>query len=204
MPDFLIWPAVTLILGFVAMLLFKPAIDRKIAGITHASKDSLTFERPQEVGEVKSALLSFADLMKEPISASILEREKTVQSQLQAFNLKNEDEKISVLARALATTRVALEFNNIANTIFGSQITLLVQLSGTHSGITKNQAEVIFEQAKTQFPELHGDRKLDDWLVYLRSSNLINLTENKIDITQFGTDFLKHLVDSRMAYDRYG
>lgn len=188
----------------IALVIFYKPIARLLDRISGASKDGITFERPQEVGEVKPPLLSFIEIMKEPVSASVLEREKTVQSQLQAFSLKNEDEKISVLARTLATTRVALEFNNIANSIFGSQITLLVQLSGTHSGITKNQAEVIFEQAKTQFPELHGDRKLDDWLVYLRSSNLINSTENKIDITQFGTDFLKHLVDSRMAYNRYG
>ena len=192
-----------LVVAFALILFYKP-ITAKIGSISRAGKDGITFERPQEVGEIKPPLLPFVELMKEPVSASILEREKTVQSQLQAFNLKNEEEKISALARALATTRVALEFNNIANAIFGSQITLLVQLSGTHNGITQHQAEAIFEQAKTAFPELHGDRKLDDWLMYLRSSNLITSIENKIDITQFGTDFLKHLVDSRMAYNRYG
>jgi hypothetical protein len=192
------------VVAVIALAMFYKPIARLIDRISGASKDGITFERPQEVGEVKSALLSFTDLMKEPVSASILEREKTIQNQLQAFNLKNEEEKISVLSRALATARVALEFNNIANIIFGSQVTLLIQLSGTHNGITQNQAEIIFEQAKTAFPELHGERKLEDWLMYLHSSNLITLTENKIDITQFGTDFLKHLVDSRMAYNRYG
>lgn len=192
------------VVAVTALAMFYKPIARLIDRISGASKDGITFERPQEVGEVNPALLSFTNLMKEPVSASILEREKTVQNQLQAFNLKSEEEKISALARALATARVALEFNNIANTIFGSQITLLVQLSGTHNGITQHQAETIFEHAKAAFPELHGDRKIDDWLMYLRSNNLITSIENKIDITQFGTDFLKYLVDSRMAYNRYG
>lgn len=192
------------IVAVIALIIFYKPIARLIDRISGASRDGITFKQPQEVGEVKPALISFVDLMKEPVSASILEREKTVHNQLQAFNLKNEEEKISVLARALATSRVALEFNNIANVIFGSQVTLLVQLSGTHNGITQNQAELIFEQAKTAFPELHGERKLEDWLMYLHSNNLITSIENRIDITQFGTDFLKHLVDSRMAYNRYG
>lgn len=110
-----------LVAAFALVLFYKP-ISAKIGSISRAGKDGITFERPQEIGEVRPALVSFTDLMKEPVSASILEREKTVQSQLQAFNLKNEEEKISVLARALATTRIALEFNNIANTIFGSQV----------------------------------------------------------------------------------
>lgn len=188
----------------IALVMFYKPIARLIDRISGASKDGITFERPQEIGDVKPALLSFTDLMEEPVSASILEREKTIKIQLQSFNLKNEEEKISTLSRALATTRVTLEFNNIAHAIFGSQVTLLVLLSGTHNGITQNQAETIFEQAKTAFPELHSGKKFDDWLMYLHSNNLITSTETKIDITQFGTDFLKHLVDSRMAYNRYG
>lgn len=192
------------VVAVIALIIFYKPIARLLDRISGASRDGITFKYPQEIGEVKPALVSFVDLMKEPVSASILEREKTVHGQLQAFNLKNEEEKISVLARALATSRVALEFNNIANVIFGSQVTLLVQLSGTYNGITQNQAELIFEQAKTAFPELHGERKLEDWLMYLHSNNLITSIENRIDVTQFGTDFLKHLVDSRMAYNRYG
>ncbi len=203
MPDLLIWPAVALILGFVAMLLFKPAIDKKIAGITHATKDSVSFERPQEVIEQKPPLLSFVELMNEPVSASVLEREKTVKAQLKALKLKN-DEEIAILTRVGVTTRVELEFNNISNTIFGSQLTLLIQLSSTHNGIEKQQAETIFKQAQITFPELHGDKTCDDWLKYLFSSNLIVSIDNKIDITQFGTDFLKYLVDARMTYNRNG
>lgn len=192
------------VVAVIGLAIFHRPISRLIDRISGASKDGITFERPQEIGEIKPAPLSFVELMNQPVSASILEREKAIQNQLQAFNLKNEEEKISAITRAFATTRIALEFNGLANTIFGSQATLLIQLSGTHNGVTRQQAEAIFEQAQATFLELHRDKKFDEWLAYLHLNNLITSVENKIDITQFGTDFLKYLVDARMAYNRYG
>lgn len=204
MPDALIWPAVALVLGLVALLLFRPAIDKKIAGITRAGKDGVSFERPQEGGEPQPPLLPFVEIMKMPISPSALDREKTIEQQLQSFGLKTEGEKISVLTRVLASTRVELEFNNIAHIIFGSQVTLLVHIAGTKNGVTRQEAEGIFEQAQRTYPDLHGHRKFEEWFSYLNVSNLITFSEDRIDISQFGKDFLKHLVDSRMAYNRYG
>ncbi|MFH1778107.1 MAG: hypothetical protein ABH952_11180 [Candidatus Omnitrophota bacterium] len=204
MPDFLIWPAVVLILGFVAMLLFKPAIDKKIAGITNATKEGVSFEHSQKGREEQPALLPFVEIMKQPISASALEREQTIEQQLRDVGLKTDVEKVSVLARVLANTRVELEFNNIAYIIFGSQLSLLVEIIGTKNGISKQHAESIFEHAQKSFPDLHGSRKFEEWIAYLQSSNLLIFNEDRIDISQFGKDFLKHLVDSRMAHNRYG
>ena len=204
MPDFLIWPAVTLVLGFVALLLFKPAIDRKISGITGASKDGVSFERTQEGADPQPAPLSLIEIMKHPISATVLEREQVIEKVIQSSGLQTDKERVSVLVRALATTRIELEFNSIANIIFGSQINLLVQLVGTRSGISRQQAESVFEQAQKSFPELHGSRKFQEWFAYLQASNLVTFSEDRIDISQVGKDFLKHLVDLRMAHDRYG
>ncbi len=163
MPDFLIWPAVALILGFVALLLFKPAIDRKIAGITRASKDGVSFERPQDGGEIQPPPLSLIEIMKHPISATVLEREQAIEKIIQTSGLKTDVEKTSVLLRALATTRIELEFNSIANLIFGSQLALLSKLVGTRNGVTRKEAESFFEQAQQTFPELHKDRTFDEW-----------------------------------------
>jgi hypothetical protein len=204
MPDAFIWPAVVLVLGIFAMLLFKPALERKIAGITKAGRDGVAFERSQEGGEQQPPLLPFIEIMKHPVSISTLERESNINQHIQSFGLSNDVEKISVLTRALATTRVEIEFNSIAHIIFGSQVTLLVQLAGTKNGVPKQQAEALFTQVQQAFPDLHADRKFNEWFRYLHVSNLVTLNEEKIDITQFGIDFLKHLVDSRMAYNRYG
>ncbi len=204
MPSSLIYPAVVLILGLIAMLLFKPTIDKKIAGITKAGKDGVSFDHTQKGGEDQTALLPFIEIMRQAVSSSVLEREKTIEQQLHDLGLKTDAEKISVLSRVLANTRIELEFNNISYIIFGSQLSLLIEIVGTKNGVTKEQAEAIFAQAQKSFPDLHGSRKFDEWFLYLQSSNLVTYNEGEIDISQFGKDFLKHLVDSRMAHNRYG
>jgi len=202
--DSFIWPLAITIISIVAILILRPAFIRLIDRISKADKRGITFDRPQEGGNPQTMLLSFDELMKLPISASVLEREKYIKTNLQTFNLKDDTEKIEVLVRSFAISRLEIEFNNISNTIFGSQIYLLIQLSSTTQGITLTQAEIIFNQAKDRFPALHENRTLIEWLNYLIVHNLITRTNEKIDIAQYGTDFLKHLIDARLAYERYG
>lgn len=208
MPDALIWPIVAviciIILGTIALFLLRPALLRLIDRTKKVGKDGLTFERPQEGGKPETALLSFDELMKLPITASILDREKHIKTYLQTFNLKTDSEKIDVLIRSLSFSRLEIEFNNISNTIFGSQVNLLNRLSGTSQGLTLPQAEPIFNQAKENFPAAYENRTLNDWLNYLITNNLVIQTTEKINITQYGKDFLKHLIDANQVYERYG
>jgi len=204
MLDFFTWPIIVLILGLVALYMFKPAIERKISGITNASKDGVTFERSQEGGEKQPPILSYTEIMKHPITQSEIEKEISIEQHLQASGIKVDREIISILTRALATTRITLEFSNIAHVIYGSQINLLIQLVGAKNGIPHQRAEEIFIQAQQEFPALHGNRQLEDWLAYLRESNLVTLNNDRIVISQFGKDFLTHLVNTNAAYDRYG
>ena len=204
MPDILIWPAVAVVLGICALFILRAPLVRLIDRITKAGKEGISFDRAQERGEQQPPPLSFDEIMKQPISATALDREGSIQHQLQAFALRSDTEKVSVLTRALATTRIELEFNSLSHNIFGSQLGLLVQLSGTRMGLSKVQAETALEQAKTAYPTLHGEKTFDEWFRYLASNNLVSVQGDKIDITQYGTDFLKHLVDARMTYNRYG
>ena len=192
------------VVAFIALLIFYKPIVRLIDRISGATKDGISFERPQDGGEAQLPLLPFVEIMKHPMSPTSLEREKFVENQLKTIGLGSDGEKIAAMVRVFAITRIELEFNNIAHTIFGSQISLLVQISGTKSGITKQEAIAIFEQAQKAYPELHGGRKFDEWFVYLTNSNLVAFNEDRIDITQYGKDFLKHLVDTRQAHQRYG
>lgn len=208
MPDALIWPAVAviciIILGTLALFLLRPALLRLVDRTKKVGKDGLTFDRPQEGGKPEAALLSFDELMKLPITASILDREKYLKTYIQTLNLKSDSEKIDVLIRTLSFSRLEVEFNNISYFIFGSQINLLIRLSGTSQGLSLPQAETIFNPAKDKFPTAHETRTLNDWLNYLITHNLITQTTEGINITQYGKDFLKHLVDTNQAYERYG
>lgn len=209
MPDFLIWPAVAVIciivIGIAALLILRPALLRLFDRVSKVSKDGVALESSQERRIDSSPMqLSFPELMKMPISATVLERERNIKDQLHDLNLQNDKEKIEALIRVTATARIETEFANIAHTIFGSQVELLVQLAGTPQGSKMSHAETIFKQAQELFPEIHNDRNIDVWLRYLLTNNLVKVEADKIDITQIGSDFLKFLVDARIAYRRNG
>jgi hypothetical protein len=208
MPAALIWPTVIgvciIILGIVAIIVLRPALLRLIDRTSKAGKDGLTFERHQEGGKAQPTLASYDELMKLPITSTVLSREKSTEELLQSLNFKEDKQKISLLVRAFSSTQVMLEFAKISSLIFGSQLNLLIRLSGTQQGLNLNQTEEIFKQAQEKFPDLHKNRTVDEWLNYLLTNNLITRTTEKTDITQYGADFLKHLVDNRIAYERYG
>lgn len=205
MPDFLIWPAVALILGLFALLLFKPAIEKKISCISSAGKDGLAFEKPQS-GDISNtpSLLPFIEIMRQPVNITTLEEEQRIKQQLGTSELKTAEDRVPVLTRALANTRVEFEFNKIAHIIFGSQVTLLIELVGSPSGISQTQARKVFDQAQKTYPALHENRSFSDWFAYIHISGLASVNDEKIDITQTGKDFLKYLVDARMAHQRHG
>jgi hypothetical protein len=208
MPDALIWPAVAIIcaivLGIAALFLLRPALMRLIDRISKAGKDGVSFEGSQERGEVKPPALSFPELMKEPIYASILAREDYLKEQIHLLNLQNSEEKMSVLTRIAARSRVEMEFNNLSNIIYGSQVAVLVQLSSTHTSIPLSKFESIYDQAKDKFQAMYEKRSFEEWFRFLTNNNLVVQRETNIEITQYGSDFLKYLVDARLAYERIG
>lgn len=203
MLEALIWPGVVVICVIAALLILRSAFMGLIGRVSKAGKDGVSFDRPQERSD-PHVELSFDVLMKLPISATVLEREKLIKEQLQTFGLKDDAEKIGLLTRTLAITRIESEFNNIAYVIFGSQVSLLIQLTSTSRGLPLSIAQELFNKAQADFPYIYEERSFEDWFNYLQSSNLLTHKDSKIDITQTGTDFLKHLVDARLTYERKG
>lgn len=203
MDNYMNWPFVGLILGLAALVLFKTELRELIKRTSKVGKDGASFDHPQiEVNKQQEAL-AFSELMKHPVSASVLDRERELRIELEKQKLPPQ-QITELLIRGLAISRTAIEFNAVSNTIFGSQVDLLVQISGSSNGVTRQQAEAIFQEAQKKYPNLHGGHKLDEWLHYLQASKLITLTGEVLDITQTGKDFLKHLIDMRLAHPRFG
>ncbi|MCZ8076013.1 MAG: hypothetical protein O9341_17985, partial [Paucibacter sp.] len=80
----------------------------------------------------------------------------------------------------------------------------LVQLSGTQQGLPKQVAMSSYTDAKLAFPEIYATRSFEQWIGYLVNINLVRIDGDSYDITQHGSDFLKYLVDARLAHDRNG
>lgn len=203
MDNYMNWPLVGLILGLVLLLLFKTELRELIRRTSKVGKDGASFDHPQVEVNKQQEALAFSELMKHPVSASVLERERELRVELEKQKLPQQ-QTVELLIRGLAVSRNAIEFNAISNGIFGSQVDLLVQISGSRHGVTIQQAGAVFQEAQKKYPNLHGGHKLNDWLRYLQTSNLIALTGEVVDITQTGKDFLKHLIDMRLAHQRFG
>ncbi len=81
---------------------------------------------------------------------------------------------------------------------------MLLSLACTYSGISIEKANEIYNTAKCTFPEFYSDRPFDEWMHYVIVNNLAVIKDNTVFISFTGLDFLKHLVDARITYERYG
>jgi hypothetical protein len=199
------WPMAIFAIAVAAFFIFKPAFIRLIDRISRVSKNggiecSQEGRGPQRL----PALTSFDEIMRIPITATVLSREKTIESTLEPINLRDEKQKIAILIRSLAMVRTELEFYSTSATIFGSQLYVLLQLSAPTQGLKLAQLETIFKQAQDKFHDLHKNRTFNEWFDYLLSKNLITRKDENFDITQYGTDFLKYIADAKLAYERLG
>jgi hypothetical protein len=207
MPDFLVWPAVALIaivaIGIAALVILRPALLRLVDRISKAGPKGLTFER-QQTEEKPPAAPTYEELMNGPVSATVLSRVEKATRFLEGLSLKSDEQKLALALRASALSRVEMEFTNISSIIFGSQLEFLVRVAGAPGGVLRAEAETAFQQAQAAFPDIHANRTVDDWLKYLFAVELLETRGNNIDITQYGKDFLKFLVDARQTYQRNG
>lgn len=202
----LIWPITIASISVICTLILRPALIRLLDRTTKISKDGLIAEgseKNQEQAEVKFPL-TFEEVMSLPVSISIQNREQIIKKELHDINIQDQSKTISLLIRVISNLRVESEFKIISNIIFGSQLELLVNISGTQSGVQLPFAVSIFESAKSIYPERHAERTFDQWIGFLMSHALISIEKENIDITQYGKDFLKYLIDSKEAHRRAG
>lgn len=207
MPENLIWPSVfcvaVIFVGVAALFILRPALLRLIDRTSKVGKEGASFDRTQESGK-SPPVLSFDALMRSPISASVLDRETNIISQLDGYALRSEEEKTKILVRALANARVTLEHNSVAHVIFGSQLRLLVSLNAVGSGLPIDEIQKHYSEARAAYPEVHANSSFDDWIRFLISQNLVVRKDHHYEITLFGSDFLKYLIDARLTHERKG
>ena len=166
-------------------------------------KEGAVFEQDNVQAE-STPVLKYEEIMSSPVSASVVDREKVIQEKFTQIEAKSVDDRIRALIRAVAMNRLEMEFSEISHLIFGSQLKLLGALTSASRPLPVSDAANMYIEAAAKFPEMHRDRTFDEWLGYLKANGLVHVSDNQIDITQYGSDFLKYLVDKRRTYDRAG
>lgn len=184
------WPHASIVLGLVFMVVFRRQLGQFIGRVTSVSKGGIKAEAlPEAQREDKS------EAVQELLSAigdSIVLRdvESRIRTELQEKELRLEGETVKVLLRFLAASRILLEFEQIYNMIFGSQIFLLKKLNEAKGlGLPNETIIAHFAHVQQTFKEF-GSWTLQQYLTFLRVRALIVVAEETYHITNFGVEFL--------------
>jgi hypothetical protein len=138
------------------------------------------------------------------IPPSVQQREEWIRADLKKMNLdETRCETVDLLIQHLALMQATASAERIYRTIFGSQIALLKVLN-THVVTPRAGAEVVYEVAKSKFPELYNTYSFQQWLNYLISNGLITATTEpeQFSITVDGREFLKWMTDAAVMEDK--
>lgn len=214
------WAAAVLILGIIAIIRFGPHLGRlidrahSIGGrfgvqasppeqIQAGSEATLPARTALEPDSGRPALpaageppLETDDLIRGMDTPAVLTRDRYIRTQLD--RMRNRDDRERVVIRTLAAQYVLGDFNRIYSVIFGSQILVLATLnSAGDTGLSLDALRPFYDNAAQRYPEAYKNDTLERWLDFLKSSELIRDSQNGVAITQWGTEFLDHLVRLR-------
>jgi hypothetical protein len=124
-------------------------------------------------------------------TAVLQDIEGRIRSDLTTRQLVVEGETTKILIKYLAAAQVGLEFEQIQNLIFGSQIFLLKKLNEvTGQGQLPTLVEAHFEHVQSMFPDSFADWSLEKYMYFLFERNLIVHQDGRYHITNLGKEYL--------------
>ncbi|WP_298285940.1 hypothetical protein [uncultured Lutibacter sp.] len=203
------WPLVTIIIFLVLKNPLKNLINniKKIGyGNTGIETTSGNFQKDEEsilelLGDgndesyIDNALGKFSA---ETVEAAIeiIENETKIS---EVDGLQNKYDRIYKYSRLLVLIK---SFERVYDSIYGSQIKLLQRLNFTVD--SKSSLKTFYENAKKIYPEAYNNYSYESYLNYLFNNGLILLQENdeNVQITYFGKDFLRYLIEANLSIEK--
>lgn len=175
------WP---LIILFV-VLLFKNEISNLINEISELNLFGNKAVRNKEVKEQQSEA---------PVSTTLPNFSETLTTLYKDLSEKYKDTEIQLKNR-LIDTEIALDFERVYNSIFGSQLVLLKHLEETTS-MTLGKLVEYFELVQKQNIPLQ-DWDVNKYLNYLLGSQLLTIVQGEYSITLKGKAFISYIERNR-------
>lgn len=103
-----------------------------------------------------------------------------------------------MLIKHLAASIILLDFEQIHNLIFGSQIFLLKKLNEVAGqGKAREFLATYFGHVKTLFPEQLGGWSLEQYFGFLIGRSLITIEADTFHITNLGVEYLAWVIKKR-------
>lgn len=200
--EFLAWPAVVLILGLIALFMFKRNIAGRIDKIHKIDRIGMQIgsEQAQSLPEAKGS--SFQELMDLASSPLLRERENNIRDALKARGIANEQESIKVLMRALASSQLALQWEQIEKGIFGSQVAILVEMNTRHAGLPVDVLRKVYDEMAKKYPSTYEGYAFDQYVSYLETNRLMTKGGDGYQVTLEGKEFMVWLVQTGRTHQR--
>lgn len=198
------WPHFAFLFGIFTLLLFRKPLFALISRITSIDKSGIKASQPPEAQReeqkkeaVQQLLLAIGD------SIVIRDIEGRITADLQHKGLETGGDTTKVLLKFLAGTRLLLEFEQIHNLIFGSQIFMLKKLNEVAGqGKPSNFVEAHFKQVQGLFPEPLSEWSLEQYLSFLIGRSLITTKGNVFHITNLGVEYLTWMTRNGKREDK--
>jgi hypothetical protein len=197
------WPHLSFLFGVFFVFMFRKPLSGLISRVTSIDKGGIKASQTPEAQRedqkketVQQLLLAIGD------SIVLQDYEGRIMEDLKEKGLETEGDTIKVLTKHLAATRVILEFEQIHNLIFGSQIFLLKKLNEVAGqGKPSEFIAIHFQHVQGLFPEQLGAWSLDQYLAFLLSRLLITTKGNVFHITNLGVEYLTWMVRNGKTED---
>ena len=198
------WSHLTFLFAVFFVLLFRKPLFGLISRITSIDKSGIKASQTPEAQREEQKKESVQELLL-VIGDSIVSRdvEGRIKADLKGRGLETDGDTIKVLIKHLGAAKILLEFEQIHNLIFGSQIFLLKKLNEVAGqGKPREFVAMHFEQIKSLFPELLGNWSSEQYLAFLLSRLLITIEGNVFHITNLGVEYLTWMIRNGRREDK--
>lgn len=195
-----------LIFLIVFLCLFRPAISGLINRIRRIGKDHIDTTGSQEQkAQTAADPKQVADELLAQINVNQHTREvqQWFETQLQSKNLSIDSETARVLLGYTTVLWIALHFQQIYESIWGTQLELLNFLN-SRAFATSQDVQIYYDLGALRYPDIYASYTFEEYINFLRSQLLI-LTENgEYKITVKGRSFLSYLVTQGLNQNKVG
>lgn len=187
------WPHFAFAFGVVFLLVFHGQLRALLGRITSIDKTGIRTQPNPEIQREDPKKIEAAQELLLAIGNTVVlqDIEGRIRNELTTRQLSVEGETTKVLIKYLAAAKVGLEFEQIQNLIFGSQIYLLKKLNQvTGQGQSLALIESHFEHVQKMFNDSFADWTLEKYLHFLFERQLIVLQDGRYHITNLGKEYL--------------
>lgn len=201
--DIIIGPLFTFGLGCITLFVIKGKIDQWVGGTQqNGAKYFDIYARLSARQSNISASEEFEREIGSSLLSSLLEQiGQFIKTDLDNRPLKDAVEREKYLIRRLAHISITSEFEFAYLFIWGSQLTTLqlLNIRDSEGAILENVKTVVYEPARSRWPDDFKNFSFDRWWEYLERRNLAVRRNGTAYITDVGRGFLTYITEK--GYD---